>query len=301
MYVRTGGDVPANRVACTSTSTWKFSTAPEVTVEPCAGAPAGSGDALDLRLACLKLVLKPHAVVVDRTAAWLWDVPLATAPSAGPPPVDVFVLRGRTRLRRADTASGERDLSPQDLVQIDGICVTTAARTAMDLACRLPRPDALAALDGFARVHGITQADLGALLPRFRGRRGVVKARGLIPLMDGRAESSGESITRLAIIDGGLPVPVPQHWITVHGVPTYRLDLAYPRLKIVVEYNGQKYHSEDSDREADESRWKWLRERGWIVIVVWRDDFSLKAQQRWLGELRAALASRAHWGRLART
>jgi hypothetical protein len=258
-------------------------------------------DTLELRLACLRLVLPPHAVVVDRTAAWLWDVSPARTSSAEPQPLDVFVLRGHTRLRRRGADSGERDLMPRDLVLLDGILVTAPLRTALDLACRCRREDALVALDGFARVHGVTQADLVAMLPRFRGRRGIVQARGLIPYVDGRAESSGESVTRLAIIDAGLPIPLPQHWITIAGVPTYRLDLSYPRLKIVVEYNGQDFHSEDEDRQADKDRRRWLRSRGWIVIEVWKDDFSLEAKQRWLGELRQALASRAHWERLART
>jgi len=256
---------------------------------------------LELRLACIKLVLPPHAVAVDRLAAWLWDVELTTSPAGEPLPLDIFVLRGHTRLRRTGAASGERDLAPEDLVMLDGILVTSPARTALDLACRLGRQDALAALDGFARVHGLEEAHLMRLLPRFRGRRGIVKARGLIPLMDGRAESSGESLTRLAIIDADLPAPLPQHWITIAGVPTYRLDLAYPRFKILVEYNGQAFHTEDVDRKADEARHAWLREHGWIVIVVWKDDLSAKTRAPWLDELRQALASRQHWGRLART
>ncbi len=44
--------------------------------------------------------------------------------------------------------------------------------------------------------------------------------------MDGRSESSGESFTRLAIADVGLPVPTLQHWVHDGGVPVYRLDLA---------------------------------------------------------------------------
>jgi hypothetical protein len=256
---------------------------------------------LELRLACLKLVLPRHAVAVDRLAAWLWGVELTRAPAGEPLPLDIFVLRGHTRLRRTDAASGERDLIPGDLVMLDGILVTSPTRTALDLACRLGRQDALAALDGFARVHGVTEAHLVRLLPRFRGRRGIVKARGLIPLMDGRAESSGESLTRLAIIDADLPVPVLQHWITISGVPTYRLDLAYPLFKIVVEYNGQEFHTEEADRKADDARHAWLREHGWIVIVVWKNDLSVTTREPWLGELREALAARHHWGRLART
>ena len=258
-------------------------------------------DSLTLRLACLRLVLPPHVVAVDRTAAWLWEVELASPTPADAVPLDLFVPRGCNRLERSQVASGERDLAPEDVVTIDGVTLTTPARTALDLACLCSRYDAIAALDAFGRVQGVTSFDLMALLPRFRGRRGVVQARSLVPLLDARAESSGESITRLAIVDAGLPRPTPQFWVVVGGVPTYRLDLAYPRLKIVVEYDGYDYHSEPERRDADKKRRKWLRDHGWIVIVVRKDDFDDESVRAWTQELREALDSRAHWGKLARS
>jgi len=258
-------------------------------------------DTQALRLSCVRLVLPPHAVVVDRTAAWLWDVELALADAEETQPLDIFVLSGHSRIERPQIASGERDLARQDVVTIDGVTVTTPVRTALDLACRLGRYDAIAMLDGFARVRDVTPFDLMAHLPRFRGRRGVIQARNLVPLLDQRAESSGESITRLAINDAGLPRPTPQYWIVVGGVPTFRLDLAYPRYKIAVEYDGYEYHSDPDRRKADEARRTWLRDRGWIVIVVRKDDFGDDALRAWIGELRDALSSREHWGRLART
>jgi hypothetical protein len=258
-------------------------------------------DSQELRLACLRLVLPPHGVAVDRTAAWLWDVEVSSAPTEEVPDLEFFVLRGHSRIERAGVASGERDLSPDDVVELDGVLVANPPRTALDLACRSGRYDAIATLDAFARVRGVIQSDLTSLLPRFRGRRGVVQARELVPLMDARAESSGESLTRIVILDAGLPCPVPQHWVVMGGVAVYRLDLAYPRYKIAVEYDGYDYHSDPERRKADKERRKWLRAHGWIVIVVRKDDFGDDARRVWVRELRDALVARRHWGRLART
>jgi hypothetical protein len=126
-------------------------------------------------------------------------------------------------------------------------------------------------------------------LPRYFRRRGVIQLRQLIPLADPRAESAGESWTRLEIVDAGLPAPQPQYWVSVGGRPTYRLDLAYPHAKVAVEYDGREFHEGDARRIADERRRRWLRRNGWTVIVVDKDSFSPDALAAWLGELRSAL------------
>ena len=170
--------------------------------------------------------------------------------------------------------------------------VTTPLRTAMDLGCKLSRREALAAMDALARAYGLTRADMVRLLPRYFRRRGVVQLRGLIPLVDGRSESSGESWTRLEIDDHGLPAPTPQHWVNVDGVPTYRLDLAYPHARIAVEYDGEEFHSSPEARERDRIRRQWLRDQGWTVIVVDKTSFTDEAIRVWIGQLREALGLR---------
>jgi len=92
--------------------------------------------------------------------------------------------------------------------------------------------------------------------------------------------------------DHGLPPPVLQHWVAVDGVPTYRLDLAYPHAKVAVEHNGEEFHSSSADREADRIRLEWLRAHGWTVIVLTKDDFTPEAIDRWIREIRTALGLR---------
>jgi hypothetical protein len=250
-------------------------------------------DTIELRASALALVAPPHAVICDRTAAWLWGVDtLRPWELEILPRLEAFVLSGRTRIRRPQAGGGERDLCADDIVMIGGVRVTSPVRTSLDLGCCLSRSEALAAMNGFARIHGVGVAELATLLPRYRGRRGVVQARELVPLVDPRSESTGESFTRLAIHDEGLPVPTPQFWVRIGGVPTYRLDLAYPRLKVCVEYDGEEFHSSDEAEEADRIRREWLRDNGWVVIVVTKADFRGRAREAWLRELRFALADR---------
>ena len=62
--------------------------------------------------------------------------------------------------------------------------------------------------------------------------------------------------------------------------------------KIVVEYDGEEHHTSPEDRAHDERRRDWLRRRGWIVIVVTKEDFRRTSSGDWLVELRAALDER---------
>ncbi len=70
---------------------------------------------------------------------------------------------------------------------------------------------------------------------------------------------------------------------SVDGVPRYRLDLAYPRAKIAIEYDGEEHHSSAADRRRDEERRAWLRSHGWRVLVLTKNSFSDEAERRWLG------------------
>lgn len=254
--------------------------------------PSSLPDEQATRLACLRLVTASHQVVVDRTAAIVHEVDALTyAELDGPPPIELCALRGRNRARHDDVDGRTRDLLAADVMIIGGVRVTTPLRTALDLGCLLRRREAFAALCAFARLHGITTAMLLAELPRFRGRRGVVQLRELAQLVDPRFESAREAWTYLAIRDAGLPLPEPQVWIEIDGVPTFRLDLAYRHRRVCIEYDGVDFHERTpAQREHDRRRRAWLRDNGWTVIVIRVGDFTGVSLDRWLGELRSALA-----------
>jgi hypothetical protein len=162
----------------------------------------------------------------------------------------------------------------------------------MDLACLYGRNAALATLDAFMRNCDVTLADFQRHLPRYYRRRGVKQLRELVGYASPDAESTGESWTRMTMIDAGLPVPKLQFWVYDGGVPRFRVDLAYPLLKIAVEYDGLEYHEGDERKKADEERRGWLREHDWVVIVVRKSDFKRATRERWLAEIRDALRDR---------
>jgi len=260
-------------------------------VAPGAFVPAWLPDTTRTRAAALSLVVPRHHVVVDRTAAYLHDVDsYAFGEHVRTPPIESCALRGHAR-PRADAVDGRsRDLSPADVMAISGVRVTTPLRTSLDLGCHLRRREAFAAMCQFARYHGITTSVLARELPRFRRRRGVVQLRGLIPFVEPAVESAREAWTLLAIVEAGLPSPEPQFWVVIDGVPTYRLDFAYPHRRVCVEYDGAEAHDQTpQQRERDRIRRAWLREHGWIVIVVTRGDFSGDRLDAWLRELAEAL------------
>jgi hypothetical protein len=247
-------------------------------------------DTVESRVRALALVMSEHVVIRDRTAAWLWGVDTFEYRELEIlPPLEASALRNRCRPRSAGVVGGVRDLSYRDVVRLDGIAVTTPLRTALDLACHLPRRSGLAALDGFMRVHGLTHDEMKRELVRYFRRRGVVQARTLVPHADPRSESPGESWTRAEIITRGMPVPVLQHWVTVDGVPTYRLDLAYPKSRVAIEFDGREFHERADRRERDQARRSWLAAHGWTVIVVTQDDFTAEAIDAWIQRLRDAL------------
>ena len=264
--------------------------------------PAGLIDSSETRAATLRLVVNPTAVVCDRLAAWVWGIDVLEVGELDvPPPIDAFVLRGEGRIRRADCRSGERDLNDDEIVVTGGLRVTTPVRTAIDLACLLPPRKGLAALDAFMRAHGLTHDDLRLCLRRFHRRRGVVQARQLVGFADPEAESPGESWVRYEILVRALPKPSLQQWVYFGGRPLFRLDLAYPHLKIAVEYDGREFHEGKDNEDADEERRTWLRRHGWTVIVVTKDDFTPEAISGWISDLRAALGDRADSGPGRRT
>jgi hypothetical protein len=259
---------------------------------------AEAPDTIRSRALAAALVMPPFAVVCDRTAAWVHGVEVMRYRELDvPPPLDVVVLRYSRRKNRSEWRNGERDLAPGDVMRVEGLRVTTPLRTALDLGCKLPRRDALAAVDQFMRMHGLTTADFRRELPRYFRRRGVVQLRAVVSIADPRPESPAESWVRMLIIDAGLPVPHIQYSVVVDGKERYRLDLAYPHHRICIEYDGVEFHTTPHDRRADNERREWLAQRGWTVIVLTKEDLAAHSNSEWLAELREHLFAATPWPR----
>lgn len=252
---------------------------------------AGVPDSVEVRLQAARLVISPHHVAVNRTAAWLHghDVLLRSEHEIVPP-IETCALRHHNPTRRPDIDGRTRDLAPRDVTRLSTVLVTTPLRTALDLGCELRRREAFAAMVSLGRQFGFGARELAAELPRFRRRRGVVQCRELVPLVDPRIESPREAWTLLALVDAGLPLPEVQWWVESDGRPVFRLDLAYVHARLAIEYDGREAHLAPDQREHDEARREWLRSEGWEVVVVRRGDFTGTAQDRWLRRVQEALS-----------
>ncbi len=252
---------------------------------------AETPDTIEMHARAVARVVRPHHVVTDRTAAWLHEVDaLVWADRDLVPVVETCALRGHEPTAISGVDGRTRDLRPADITTVHGVTVTTPLRTALDLGCCLRRREAFAALNAMAARHGLTREDYLAALPRFRRRRGVRQLRPLVQIVEPLVESVRESWVLLEIHDAALPRPEPQYWIHIDGVPAFRLDLAYPHLRVCVEYDGEEWHHLTAEqREDDHARRRWLRENGWTVIVVQRGDFTRQARDRWIATLRQAL------------
>jgi hypothetical protein len=231
--------------------------------------PAQLPDTAEVRLAALSLVVPGNCFVADHTAAWLHAGDDALPPNAhlAVPPVSIFRPPRVRALRNGWTASGERTLLPRDLMEIGGLLVTTPLRTALDLGRLQRNPDvALWGMDSMLGTRTFTPDEMLAELPRFKGDRGIVRMRVLAPRADGGSQSFGETALRGRWCDAGLPRPWVQIPILENGRVIFWLDMGLEELLFAAEYDGERFHSEDEDREHDHDRRDWLaRNRAWVI------------------------------------
>jgi very-short-patch-repair endonuclease len=158
---------------------------------------------------------------------------------------------------------------------------------AFDAAAGLPLPEATAALDGIVRQGLVDLDDLRAWLQECHDNN-VCEVRQAAALVDARAESRPESITRVVLVQAGFAV-VPQFRVVVGSRVVARVDLALPKLKIAIEYDG-RWHEGDLQRALDNDRLAALRAAGWTVIVVTAE--LLRDPRRLVVAVAAAVAER---------
>ncbi len=152
---------------------------------------------------------------------------------------------------------------------VDGFPVTTPKRTAFDLACRLPTRSAVPVLDALCRATKLDPDAVIALAAEHGGERGCAQVRRVMPLVDPGAESPPESLTRLLIVQSGLPAPSTQIVVRDSGGEFLaRLDMGWRRWRVAVEYDGAHHWTDPSQRTKDIDRSAILAEHGWRIIRV---------------------------------
>jgi hypothetical protein len=220
-----------------------------------------------VRARAAALVMPPEAAIGGRSAAAWFGAPFAGLSE------QVFVIapRGSTWDGPRGVRVHKTDLQPSEVwVTDEGLRLTTARRTAWDIATIETMPTAVALLDGMLRESTLHDGPLTerALADEFdarRGRWGSKRAQAVLPLVDGRAMSPPESRVRVACVRAGLPRPVPQFEVVVDGVFLGQVDLAWPEAKLIVEYEGA-YHFDELQIRKDDARYERLVAAGWRVI-----------------------------------
>jgi len=105
-----------------------------------------------------------------------------------------------------------------------------------------------------------------------------------------RVESPKESEARLVIVQAGLPEPVVQWEVFDESRFVARVDLAYPELKIAIEYDGDGHRTDKEQWRKDIRRQRELERLGWIVIHLTESD--LEDTAAFVAHLRRACAAR---------
>jgi len=184
---------------------------------------------------------------------------------------------------------GDR-IAEDEITIVDGVPVTTPARTVLDLGCWYPTTSGVAAIDSLARATEIKVADVELLTQRYPGRRGIARARLAIALFDAGAQSPKETWLRLVLVNAGLPRPQTQiPVLDEFGTVIAYLDMGWEDVKVAVEYDGEQHRNDRSQYNWDIRRSEILQRLGWIVVRVVAGDRPASIVRR----VKSALGGRA--------
>jgi hypothetical protein len=205
----------------------------------------------ELRAACAAAiaVANPGAALADRTAAYLL---CGLWPDSPVPQLVVPV--GCQPSRRTGLTARQAHLDPEEITSVDGLRCTSALRTALDLGRMSSRSSALIAIDALLHTELVAPARLISAADTTTGR-GVLQLRALARIADAGAESPGETLMRLPLVDAGIGPLETQ--VLVRG-GAYRVDLVVDGC-VLCEFEGS-HHTKGQTPADDRVRFNDLAE-----------------------------------------
>jgi very-short-patch-repair endonuclease len=232
-----------------------------------------------LRLSAL-LLAYDGCVASHESAAVIHGLPVL-----GLPP-QVIATRARGAWRGGpDDRIRIAPLPPAHVTAIDGLAVTTVARTVVDVARTGSLRDALVTGDAAIRRCGRSTIDRALDDSRAWADLGGV-ARNLARL-DGRSESALESLSRAVFVEHKLPAPELQVELT-SPAGCYRVDFLWPAQRVIGEADGLGKYDGAASLRAEKLRQEDLERLGYRVVRwTWRD--MVVDPERTIGRLRRAL------------
>jgi hypothetical protein len=226
---------------------------------------AGTPSTWEQRAMGAALAAGPGAVTSHLTAAVLHRFP-----DVVPGVVELTVPPGRQPRFPGIRVHRPAQLPEFERRVIGRIPVTSYARTLADCSGRLSLGQLARALDTGLVRHDVTLWSVAPTLSALRPAPGRHPSK-LWTLLGERgsetalAESRPEARVVRTLLDAGLPSPVQQHWVRI-GSDRFRLDLAYPELKVAIEYDGWDAHRSRFAFDRDRRRDRLLQLAGWTVL-----------------------------------
>ncbi|MEZ5245148.1 MAG: type IV toxin-antitoxin system AbiEi family antitoxin domain-containing protein [Acidimicrobiales bacterium] len=220
-----------------------------------------------VRAACLA---DDRLAASHRSALRLWD--MRTVDDE----VEVTIRYPASRVLDGVGVHRSVDLDPRDVTHLEEIPVTSPARTLADAGLVFPAHEVRRLVDHSVAVGKVTKSELIDVRRRFsqHGRNGLVSLDLAIDALPaGAAETdSGPEVALLRLLaDAGLPEPVRQHRVMIGGAPRF-IDLAYPQVRLALEYDGNDPHTRVDRFESDRRRQNGLVLLGWTVLRYTHGD-----------------------------
>ena len=170
------------------------------------------------------------------------------------------------------------------LAVVRGVSTSNASDTVVDVARWGGLTQGVCAMDAALGKRLCTHAELADAVDRLpAGARGIRSARTAAHLADERAESPGESVSRVRMWQATLPRPDLQHEVWIDG-ELYRLDFFWPQTMLDGEFDGHvKYTRNSFGKDAERTVWE-ERQRElaliragydvarWLWKDAWPDD-----------------------------
>jgi hypothetical protein len=253
---------------------------------------AGVGTSFRQRARAATLAVGDPVAVSHSSAARLWRLDHAAVSES----IHISVRSGRSG-RVPGVVVHRARLVDSDISVQFAIPVTSLARTLLDLAGEVPEGVLVRSVDDALRRPGVRAERLLAQLedygPNRRRGRGVLREQLISRSRHGVPDSVGVERVLGWIASAGLPPPICNHALVVGGRQRF-LDIAYPELKIDIEFNGWEHHQMRYRMDDDHARTSELELAGWLVLVVTAAHGEVETIDR----IRRGIARRQHESRL---
>lgn len=161
---------------------------------------------------------------------------------------------------------------PGDVVLMNGMRVSSLERAWCEMASGVGLRQLVRAGDRalWFRDPLSTLEKLTSAVEHHPGRRGKANLDRALPLLSSRAASPPESDLRVILTEGGITGLSPNHEVRI-GSRLAFIDIAIPRYRIAIEYQGD-YHRDAEQWRLDRMRRAALEAQGWIVIELTAAD-----------------------------